>query len=228
MDPLLQRLVPVLESTALLWNVLFVDDGSRDGTFGKLKEVRKSDSRIRGIRLAENRGQQNAVYCGLCQADSELIITMDDDLQHPPELIPELISRVSDGADLVYAVSRGKGRPFLLRGGTALNSLFFTLFLRKPSRVEIGSYRIFTRSLVDRIKGEKRAFIYVSALVFRLRPGAEVRSFRFSKVPSVHREPSRFSFRGRVRLFSRLFRHYGPFRFLFLHHGEPYRIEEVL
>lgn len=206
--------------------MLFVDDGSRDGTFEKLKEIHKGDSRIKAVKLVENRGQQNAVYCGLCRAESELIITMDDDLQHPPELIPDLISRISGGADLVYAVSRGKERPVPLRIGTALNSLFFSLFLGKPAGLEIGSYRIFTRSLAKRIKGERRSFIYVSALVFSLKPAAEVRSFRFLKEPAASGGLTRFSFRGRMKLFSRLFWHYGPLRFLIFRKGEPFRIGE--
>jgi len=226
-DPLLERLVPVLESTGLLWNVLFVDDGSGDGTFEKLRSVHKREPRIKAIRLAVNRGQQNAVYCGLCRADSELVITMDDDLQHPPELIPELIRRLSKGADLVYAVSRGRGRSFLLRGGTWLNSLFFSLFLGKPPGLEIGSYRIFSRSCIERIKGKKKVFIYISALVFRLRPRAEVHSFRFPKTPGGEGE-TRFSLKGRLKLFFRLYSHFGPLRFLIKDRGEPYTIEEEL
>ena len=226
-EPLLERLVPVLESTGLLWNVLFIDDGSGDGTFEKLRSIHRREPRVRAIRLAVNRGQQNAVYCGLCRANSELVITMDDDLQHPPELIPELIRRISKGADLVYAVFRGRGRSFLLRSGTRLNSFFFSLLLGKPPALEIGSYRIFSRSCIDRIKGEKRVFIYVSALVFRLRPRAEVLSFRFSKKPGGEGE-TRFSLKGRLKLFFRLYSHFGPFRFLIKRKGDPYRIEEEL
>lgn len=227
-EPLLQRLVPVLDSTGLLWNILFIDDHSPDGTFNKLKQIHAVDSRIKAIKLAENRGQQNAVYCGLSRAKSELMITMDDDLQHPPEIIPDLIRRIAKGGDLIYAVSREKSRPLLLRWGTALNSLFFSLFLGKPQDVEIGSYRIFKRSLVERIKGEQRKFIYVSALVFRLKPKPEVQSFRFLSTESESQGNSRFSLKKRFYLFYLLFSHYGPIRFLIKRKGNPYHIGEEL
>lgn len=226
--PLVEELTPVLEGTGLLWEILFIDDCSTDGSFKEITHLHKRDCRIRAIRLMENRGQQNAVYCGLSEAVGELVITMDDDLQHPPLLIPRLIAAVLAGSDLVYAVNRTPVRPLILRAGTYLNGLFFSLFLRKPLNVEIGSYRIMKKDLIERIKGEKKRFIYVSALIFGLIPQPEISSFRFEFTPGRGAGGSRFSIKNRYRLFRKLFFSYGPLRFLVKRRGEPYRIGERL
>lgn len=224
--PLLEDLVPALDKTGLLWEILFVDDGSTDGLFDEILEFHKGNCRIRAVRLKENRGQQNAVYCGLNEAAGELIITMDDDLQHPPSVIPRLISKILEGYDLVYAVDRTSSRSWILRAGTLFNGLFFSFFLKKPLTIEIGSYRIMKRDLVNRIKGDTSNFIYVSALLFRLKPRPEVCSFRYTPPLKQGKGKlgSRFSFKSRMRLFHKLFINYGPFRFLVNKRGESYRI----
>jgi len=214
LSPLVKELVPVLEGTGLLWEILFVDDCSTDGLFEEISLFHRQDRRIRAVRLKENRGQQNAVYCGLNEASGELIITMDDDLQHPPSIIPLLIAKVLEGFDLVYAVDRSSSRSLILRAGTALNGLFFSFFLKKPFVIEIGSYRIMKRELVNRIKGDNSVFIYVSALIFRLKPRPEVCSFRFTPPVLTGRTGSRFNMKSRFHLFRKLFVNYGPFRFL--------------
>ncbi len=226
--PLIEELTTVLQNTGLLWEILFIDDCSTDGTFTELSHFNKRDCRIKAIRLMENKGQQNAVYCGLNEAVGELIITMDDDLQHPPSLIPRLISTVLEGNDLVYAVNRTAKRPMILRAGTWLNGMFFSLFLKKPFSVEIGSYRIMKKELAKRLKGEKKRFIYVSALIFRLRPRPEISSFRYTLSPGSTNLISRFSIKSRYRLFRKLFFSYGPLRFLVKRSGEPYRIGDRL
>lgn len=226
--PLIEELTSVLQGTGLLWEILFIDDCSSDGSFEELSHFNKSDCRIKAIRLKENKGQQNAVYCGLNEAVGELIITMDDDLQHPPSVIPRLISTIVEGYDLVYAVNRRGSRSFILRAGTWLNGMFFTLFLKKPFSIEIGSYRIMKKDLAKRIKGEKKRFIYVSALIFRLRPPPEISSFRYAPTRDHRNLTSRFSMRNRYRLFRKLFFSYGPLRFLVKRSGEPYRIGDRL
>lgn len=159
-------------------------------------------------------------------------MTMDDDLQHPPELLPELIERIEQGFDLVYAVSRGAGRSVLLRAGTWINDIFFTLFLRKPSSIEIGSYRIMSRVLVDRIRDVRTNFVYVSALIFRSTPQPLVQSFRFEQTVATLRNQSRINISKRFRLFAKLFAYYGPFRFIIRliqkRGGDPFPIERIL
>jgi dolichol-phosphate mannosyltransferase len=99
-----RRLAAVLETVGEEWELVLVDDGSRDGTWGAIEAASQADSRIRGIRLSRNFGHQLALTAGLSVARGEGVITMDSDLQHPPEAIPALLAAAREGNDVVYAV----------------------------------------------------------------------------------------------------------------------------
>lgn len=100
----LTRLVAVLETVGEEWEVVLVDDGSRDGTWAAIAAASGADPRIRGIRLSRNFGHQLALTAGLSVARGDGVITMDSDLQHPPEAIPALLETAREGNDVVYAV----------------------------------------------------------------------------------------------------------------------------
>ena len=98
------RLTAVLEATGDEWEVVLVDDGSRDGTWSVIEAAAAAEPRIRGIRLSRNFGHQLALTAGLSVARGDGVITMDADLQHPPEAIPSLLAAARAGNDVVYAV----------------------------------------------------------------------------------------------------------------------------
>jgi hypothetical protein len=156
---------------------------------------------------------------------------MDDDGQHPLSRLAEMIKTLEEGWDAVYMVNRDPARRAILRGGTWLTDLFFRLFCGKPEGVEIGSYRILRRSVIERIRDQEGCFIYVSALIFRSKPRPAVCSLHYDSreaaVPAGE-GLSRFSLMKRVRVFLRLFIYYGPFRRLVPQRGKPYRVEEKL
>jgi dolichol-phosphate mannosyltransferase len=102
--PLLERLVPVLESLGDDWEVILVDDGSTDGTWSLVSDAAAHDARIRGLRLSRRFGHQAAISAGLAAAEGDGVITMDGDLQHPPEVIPSLVAKGREGFDIVHAV----------------------------------------------------------------------------------------------------------------------------
>jgi glycosyltransferase involved in cell wall biosynthesis len=105
---LFQRLYPALGQTGLSYEILCIDDGSTDGTHAALRHERGQDRRVKTIRMARNFGKEAALTCGLHLARGNAAITMDSDLQHPPEAIPELVKKWQDGAQLVYAVRRNR------------------------------------------------------------------------------------------------------------------------
>lgn len=81
---LCSRLISVLENTASKFEIILVEDCGGDGSWKIIKELASADQRVRGIKFFRNYGQHNALLCGIREAKNEIIITMDDDLQHPP------------------------------------------------------------------------------------------------------------------------------------------------
>lgn len=109
-----RRLADVLDGLPFGWEAIFVDDGSTDDSWSKILALAAEDERVRGVRLSRNFGHQIALTAGLTVADGDAVITMDSDLQHPPEAIPALVEEWSKGSDVVYAI----------RGGTDAESAF--------------------------------------------------------------------------------------------------------
>jgi glycosyltransferase involved in cell wall biosynthesis len=100
---LLARLYPVLGQLGLSYEIICVDDGSSDNTFAALVHERQFDQRLKIVRFARNFGKETALTCGLHMAKGRAAITMDSDLQHPPEVIPELLKKWREGFEIVYA-----------------------------------------------------------------------------------------------------------------------------
>jgi undecaprenyl-phosphate 4-deoxy-4-formamido-L-arabinose transferase len=99
---LVERLDKVLPDVAGKYEVILVNDGSRDQSWDRIIELSNQYSWITGMNLARNYGQHNALLCGIRQAQYEYIVTMDDDLQNPPEEIPGLLAKLAEGYDAVY------------------------------------------------------------------------------------------------------------------------------
>jgi undecaprenyl-phosphate 4-deoxy-4-formamido-L-arabinose transferase len=98
------RLVPVLRGIGGRYEIILVNDGSRDESWQVIRELAQRHSEIGGVDLMRNYGQHNALLCGIRWARHEVIVTIDDDLQHRPEELPRLLSRLSEGFDVVYGV----------------------------------------------------------------------------------------------------------------------------
>jgi polyisoprenyl-phosphate glycosyltransferase len=146
----LARLAAVLDTTDETWEVVLVDDGSRDGTWGAIAAAADADPRIRGIRLSRNFGHQLALTAGLSVARGDGVITMDSDLQHPPEAIPALLAAARGGSDVVYAVrSTADAAGFWKR----FSARVFYRVLNRLSSLELpegaADYRWMSRRVVD-------------------------------------------------------------------------------
>lgn len=98
----------ILQSCQDYWEIIVVDDGSTDGTFDQVCELAEAEVRLKGLRLSRNFGKEAALKAGLNAASGEVIITMDADLQHPPQLIPALLQKWREGSKVVHAVKRNR------------------------------------------------------------------------------------------------------------------------
>jgi undecaprenyl-phosphate 4-deoxy-4-formamido-L-arabinose transferase len=112
---LIDRLATVLPGAAARFEVVLVNDGSRDASWDAIDELARKHSWVRGINLMRNYGQHNALLAGIRAARYPVTVTMDDDLQHPPEEIPRLLDALVDGADLVYGAPADPQRGFWRR-----------------------------------------------------------------------------------------------------------------
>ena len=144
------RLTPVLDATGHDWEVILVDDGSSDSTWQTIRDEVARDARFRGLKLSRNFGHQPALSAGLSVADGDLVVTMDGDLQHPPEAIPALLSKAYEGYDVVYAIrNRREGETWL----KAHVSPAFYRLLNKLARLDLpqgaADFRLISRRVVD-------------------------------------------------------------------------------
>ncbi|HEX7841919.1 MAG TPA: glycosyltransferase family 2 protein [Kofleriaceae bacterium] len=145
-----EAIIPVLDGLGEPWEIVFVDDGSRDDTLGLLLAARAQDSRLKVVGLARNFGKDVALSAGLAHARGRAVIPIDCDLQHPPEVIPELVARWRAGADMAIAVRTRRTEEGWVRRTTA--GLYYTL-MRRMTQVEIprnaGDFRLLDRKIVD-------------------------------------------------------------------------------
>ncbi len=106
LEPLVAQLGEVLPEVTGDYEVILVNDGSRDCSWDVICDLSQRFRWVRGINMMRNYGQHNALLCGLRMAHCEVVVTMDDDLQHPPREIPKLLERLDDGFDVVYGFPR--------------------------------------------------------------------------------------------------------------------------
>ncbi len=138
--PLLDRLVPVIGKYD--YEIVFVDDGSTDQTLAKLKQAAKINPRLRLLSFTRNFGHQNALSCGYKHAQGNCVVTIDADLQDPPEIIDKMISKWQNGADIVYARRKKREDGFFKRL-TAYGFYRFINFLSDTKiPTDIGDFRL--------------------------------------------------------------------------------------
>jgi undecaprenyl-phosphate 4-deoxy-4-formamido-L-arabinose transferase len=162
---LIDRLIPVLDGTGLRYEIVFVDDGSADDSWKVLGELHAEyPDRIVAIQLMRNYGQHNALMAGFRHARGRFVVTMDDDLQNPPEEIPKLLKAIEDkNLDLVYGCYEDKQHRAWRNLGSALINGFYRLIFR--SKVTISSFRIIRRELLESIFLYSLNFTFVDGLL---------------------------------------------------------------
>lgn len=142
------RVISTLEDYR--WEILFVNDGSRDNTIEVIKGLREKDGRISYVDLSRNFGKENAMLAGFDHAKGDAVIIMDADLQHPPAVIPEMIQKWEEGYDDVYAQRKTRGKESWLR--KKLTKSYYRL-LQGSSRVDVlpnvGDFRLLDRKCID-------------------------------------------------------------------------------
>lgn len=181
---LYHELTEVLEGLGRPYELIFVDDGSRDGSFEKLEKLHRSDDRVRVFRLRRNFGKAAGLAVGFREARGEVVVTLDADLQDDPAEVPRLLARLEEGFDLVSGWKRERQDP---RSKT-LPSRLFNWVTSRLTGLRLhdfnSGFKVYRKEVVDelRLYGELHRFI--PAL-------AAWRGFRVDEVP-VHHRPRQF------------------------------------
>ncbi len=150
---LYDHLKPVLQNLPFVFEIIFVDDGSADGTYAAIQKLRQQDRRIKAISFSRNFGHQAALTAGLQVASGDAVITMDGDLQHPPSLIPTLIEKWQEGHQVVFTVRESTAHEPLFKKLTS--KLFYRLmnaFSDTPVQPFGADFRLLDRAVVENLK----------------------------------------------------------------------------
>ncbi len=154
-EELYRRLKDVFEHTIQEpFELLLVDDSSKDRSWEIMQQLHRKDSRVKIFQMAKNFGQHPALLCGFHYVKGDFVITMDDDLQHPPEELPKMISVMNERNDVDVILARYENRKHNLirRIGTRISVHMTTKMLGKDPNLEITSFRLMRRFIVDAIK----------------------------------------------------------------------------
>lgn len=135
------------------FEILFVNDGSTDGTLDLIKQYRKKDERVCYVDLARNFGKERGMLAGFDYVTGDCMVIMDADLQHPPMVVKDMVAKWEQGYDDVYAKRKSRGKePWLRRQF----SLLFYRILKKTSRIDIlpnvGDFRLLDRKCIESLK----------------------------------------------------------------------------
>ena len=160
LEALVARLQPVLCQTGEKFEAVFVNDGSQDGSLNVLGRLSRSHEWIRGIDLMRNYGQHNALLCAIRAARFDKIVTLDDDLQNPPEEIPRLLDEIRKGADVVYGYPRNQHHGLLRNLASSITKLALQKAMGAQTARRVSAFRAFRTEL--RAAFEKYEGPYVS------------------------------------------------------------------
>lgn len=160
-----RRLAAVLDGLDGETEVVLVDDGSTDASAARIAEAALADPRFRGVKLSRNFGHQAAISAGLDLASGDAVVVMDGDLQHPPELIPELVARWREGYEVVYAIREDReGEPFVKR----LTARVFYRLLGSLSSVDmpafVGDFRLVDRQALNAFRSMRETNRYLRGM----------------------------------------------------------------
>ena len=160
-----RRLAAVLDALDGDWELVLVDDGSRDRSFETMLELRDRDPRVKVVRLSRNFGHQVAITAGIDLASGDAVVVMDGDLQHPPEVIPELVARWRDGYDVVYGVMTERAGETWFKRWTARS--FYRLLGRLTDvgvPAAAGDFRLVDRRAVEAFTSLRERNRYVRGM----------------------------------------------------------------
>jgi len=177
---LVRRLNAALEPLHCDYELVLVNDGSADGSWERIVELAAGDDRVHGLNLMRNYGQHNALLAGIRAARHELVVTLDDDLQNPPEEIPKLLAKLEEGFDVVYGDAHERQFGFLRNVGTAMTKLALRWVIGSDIAGKVSAFRAFRTELRLAFADFEAPYVSIDVLL-------SWGTTRFAAVPVEHR-----------------------------------------
>lgn len=150
------------------YEIVCVNDFSKDNTLEVLKQIAKENSRVKVLSFSRNFGQHSALMAGFNHATGDIIVCLDDDGQNPPSEMFKLIDKLDEGYDLVSAKYVEKKRSLFRKLGTKVSFWMSSYFIGKPKDIDLNSYYVFKRYILDEIIKYKNAYPFVHGLILRI------------------------------------------------------------
>jgi len=161
--PLVAELRSALEGT--LFELILINDGSRDESWKVIEELVSEHAWIRAFDLMRNYGQHNALLCGIREARYEFIATIDDDLQNPPADIPNLLTKLRSGYDVVYGTPRQQAHGFLRDLASRMTKITLQGAMGAETARNISAFRVFRTQLRDAFAGYSSPYVSIDVLL---------------------------------------------------------------
>lgn len=162
---LVVRLRKVLEGLGNKYELIFVNDGSQDNSWNVIKSLCRAYDWITGINLMCNYGQHNALLCGIRKSNNSVVVTMDDDLQNPPEEIPKLLEKLKDGYDVVYGTPRKEQHGIWRDISSRISKKAFQIAMRVKIAGKVSAFRVFRTRLREGFASYQSSFVSIDVLL---------------------------------------------------------------
>ena len=166
-EEVVSRTVETMQESQLSYEIILVDDGSSDNSWQKIHNLASKNKNIAGIKFFENSGQHTANLCGFRHSQNDVIVTIDDDLQNPPEEIPKLIEMIHEGKDLVFGEFDKKKHGFSRSIGSLIINKINKKIFSVQSSVSISNFRAVRRDVIDQVCNEKHFKPYIPGLILK-------------------------------------------------------------
>jgi len=162
---LIARTKAVLEKVCLHYEIIMVEDGGRDRSWEIIQQLAIEEDHVHGIHLARNFGQHNALLCGIRHAQYETIVTLDDDLQNPPEEIPLLLEKLDEGYEVVYGRPAQQQHGFLRNVASELTKIVLKKSMGNETARHISAFRAFRTKIRKAFVNYNGSFISIDVLL---------------------------------------------------------------